>query len=188
MNTTNISFLADFDQNNASQILNLAGKYVESAQDYDSNAALGQIVQEGGLEWVMPRIADSLSRMMRDRSGLSVLGQAFVSKQSVEVRWEWLILPIIAVASGIIFLALTMYICRGPDYFLWKSSSLPLLYHNMERWDIIQDVQSSSHDVDRVGGMESLAKDTVTRLERDSVDGELRFVRMEQVSRRATDE
>ncbi|KAK6214293.1 hypothetical protein LQW54_004519 [Pestalotiopsis sp. IQ-011] len=188
MNTTNISFLAGFDQNNASQILNLAGKYVDATEDYDSNAALGQIVHEGGLEWVMPRIADSLSRMMRDRSGLSVPEQAFVSKQSVEVRWEWLILPMIAVASGIVFLALTMYICRGPDYFLWKSSSLPLLYHNMERWDIIQDVQSSSHDVDRVGGMESLARNTVTRLERDSIDGELRFVRMEQVSRRATDE
>ncbi|KAI0153933.1 hypothetical protein BJ166DRAFT_595057 [Pestalotiopsis sp. NC0098] len=188
MNTTNITFLADFDQTNTSQILNMAGKYVDSTGRYDSNAALGRIVQEGGLEWVMPRIADSLSRMMRDRSGLSMSGQAFVSKQSVEVRWEWLILPIIAVASSIVFLALTMYICRGPDYFLWKNSSLPLLYHNMERWDIIQDIYSSSHDVDCVGGMESLAKNTVTRLRRDSIDGELRFVRMEQVSRRATDE
>lgn len=187
-NTTNITLFADFDQDDASQILNEAARYDDSTLEYDSNAILGQIVQKGGLEWVMPRMADSLSRMMRDRSGLNVPGQAFVSKQSVEVRWEWIILPIIAVASGIVFLALTMYICRGPDYILWKSSSLPLLYHNMERWDIIQDVHSSSHDVDRVGGMERLARNTVTRLRRDEIDGELRFVRMEQVSRRATDE
>lgn len=187
-NKTNISFLADFDQNNASQISSQAVGHEDHKEKYASNAALSQIVENSGLEWAMPRIADSLSRMMRDRSGLSVPGKAFVSKQSVEVRWEWLILPVIAVASGIVFLALTMYICRGPDYILWKSSSLPLLYHNMERWDIIQDVHSSSHDVDRVGGMESLAKNTVTRLRRDEIDGELRFVRMEQVSRRATDE
>ncbi|KAF7517854.1 hypothetical protein G7054_g13667 [Neopestalotiopsis clavispora] len=186
-NTTNITVLADFDPNNASQIMNVAAKWDDSKASitkggYNTNAAMGQIVQGGGLEWVMPRVADSLSRFMRDRSGLSVPGRAFLSRQSVEVRWGWLVLPVVAVASGIVFLALTMYICRGPDYFLWKNSSLPLLYHNMERWDIIQDVQSSTHDVDRVGGMESMAKNTVTQLRRDEIDGELRFVRMKPAS------
>ncbi|CAJ2499919.1 Uu.00g027720.m01.CDS01 [Anthostomella pinea] len=111
--------------------------------------------EQGGLEWLMPKIAEALSRSMRDRSNLTVTGQVGI------------------IALGSVFLLATVWLTRAPDQYLWKSSSLPLFFHGLETQSAEgmkdQEALDSGVPTAHMSAMEKMVKRTRASL---ATDGE----------------
>ncbi|ETS84602.1 hypothetical protein PFICI_02627 [Pestalotiopsis fici W106-1] len=143
-----------------------------------SNQNLDKIADKvGGLEWAMQRVSEFLTHYSRTQpdEAVPVSGRAYSSRNSVEVWWPWLTLPVAVAAAGTVFLALVIYSSRGADEMLWKSSTLPLLYHGIDHRDLMANVKSSNVRADLTSSMDELSKRAKMRLRRSSIDGELRF-------------
>ncbi|KAJ2992302.1 hypothetical protein NUW58_g2210 [Xylaria curta] len=140
------------------------------------SSALQRITDNGGLTWAVPRIAAAASRYIRDTGAVPVEGYAHRSIIIVEVRWSWLALPATTWLCGVVFLALTMWVCRGNDQVLWKTSSLPLIYHGFEDRDVAA-FETTDGGLERVSGMEKYSQNLYARLQRDSNDGQLKLMR-----------
>ncbi|CAJ2500218.1 Uu.00g030710.m01.CDS01 [Anthostomella pinea] len=148
---------------------------------YPRQMDLRQIAFQGGLPWAIPRIEARLSNFAREQGAIPVSGQAYDSDTIINVRWLSSA-PLIAIWTlESAFLLLTIRRCCGaPDRVLWKTSSLPLIYHGFEHWDVVGDIgkaAAAGGGVDTVSGMERLTRNFHARLRRDPVDGEIRLVR-----------
>ncbi|KAI0514514.1 hypothetical protein F5B22DRAFT_656736 [Xylaria bambusicola] len=137
---------------------------------------LTRIKEMGGLTLAFPRIAAAASRYLRDEGADAVEGEAYRSIIVVEVRWPWLVLPVTTWLCAVVFLALTMWLCRGSDKVLWKTSSLPLIYHGFEDQDVAT-AKSTDGGIERVSGMEKVSQSLYARIRRDSNDGQLKLMR-----------
>ncbi|KAK5628618.1 hypothetical protein RRF57_004333 [Xylaria bambusicola] len=137
---------------------------------------LCRIKEKGGLTWAVPRIAAAASSFLRDEGGILVEGQAYRSIITVEVRWPWLALPATTWLCAVVFLALTMWICRGSDKMLWKTSSLPLIYHGFGDQDVAT-IKSTNGGLEHVSGIEKVSQNLYARIRRDSNDGQLKLMR-----------
>ncbi|KAI0185093.1 hypothetical protein EV127DRAFT_503359 [Xylaria flabelliformis] len=137
---------------------------------------LRQIADKGGLTWAIPRIAAAASRHLRDKDAIPVPGYAYTSSIIVEARWPWLILPVTIWISGAMFLVLTMWFCRGNDRLLWKTSSLPLIYHGFQDHDV-EYIKITGEGLENVSGMEKYSQHLHARIRRDSIDGRLKLTR-----------
>ncbi|KAF2104206.1 hypothetical protein NA57DRAFT_70423 [Rhizodiscina lignyota] len=115
------------------------------------------------LTFVAASVAASLTALGLDMGNSSVSGTVSSEQIFASVRWEWIILPVLLVASGLLFLVVTMSLSRHRGVRLWKSSLLALLYHGFEE-------PCSIPVAEDVSGMETAARSTTTRL-RDSASG-----------------
>jgi hypothetical protein len=136
---------------------------------------LQQIVDQGGLPWAIPHIAAIMSRYIREKDGIPVPARSFSPTTIVEVRWPWLSLPAVVWLCATIFLVMTVWTCRGPNRVLWKTSSLPLVYHGFGGQDV-EDMKAAADDVERVSGMEKFAKTLHASLRKDSNNEQLKLV------------
>ncbi|KAI8952593.1 hypothetical protein F4801DRAFT_599768 [Xylaria longipes] len=137
---------------------------------------LRRIADKGGLTWAMPRIAAAASRFLRDQGAIPVAGRAYTFIIIVEVRWPWLVLPATTWLCGAVFLMLTIWFCRGSDRLLWKTSSLPLIYHGFEDHDV-KTIKTTGDRLEHVSGMEKYSQNLYARIRRDSIDGQLKLMR-----------
>ncbi|KAI0551335.1 hypothetical protein F4679DRAFT_572456 [Xylaria curta] len=165
VNTTAVELVPEDYLRNTSQSFYLSSETDPSFQ---------QIIRQGGLLTVIPRVAAQLSRYIRDKDNKPVQGKTYTSIAIVEVRWQWIIFPIFTGILGAVFVGLAMYVCRG-DKALWKTSSLPLLYHGFEPHFMEDIIEGASDDLGQVSGMQRSAKNIYARLRRSSVDGQLRL-------------
>ncbi|ETS75941.1 hypothetical protein PFICI_12885 [Pestalotiopsis fici W106-1] len=85
---------------------------------------------------LMKEIADSITEEFRISSGtLPTSGVALQSEVIIAINWTWLALPI-AVTSLTFFLLLTViHVNNMSGISPWKSSSLALLFHELDGWD-----------------------------------------------------
>ncbi|KAI0526157.1 hypothetical protein F5B22DRAFT_584661 [Xylaria bambusicola] len=141
------------------------------------SVSLQQIADNGGLSWFMPRLAAELSKYFREEDGIPVIGRSYTTVTIVEVRWPWLSLPVVTLVSAAAFLMLTMWTCRGADQVLWKTSTLPWIYHGFEAHNI-EVIKATADRLDSVSGMENFAKTLRARLQKDPVDGQLKLKMM----------
>ncbi|KAI0549841.1 hypothetical protein F4679DRAFT_544869 [Xylaria curta] len=137
---------------------------------------LRQIADKGGLTWAVPRIAAAASRYLRDEDATPVQGYAYTIDIIVEARWPWLIFPVATWLCGAMFLMLTMWFYRGNDRLLWKTSSLPLIYHGFQDHDV-EVIKITGEGLEKVSGMEKHSQNLYARIRRDSVDGQLKLTR-----------
>ncbi|KAF2707837.1 hypothetical protein K504DRAFT_470184 [Pleomassaria siparia CBS 279.74] len=82
----------------------------------------------------MERLATALTNVVRSSSGKTqVLGTAFSMETYVEVRWEWLALPLAVLLLSLVFLASTvMKSSREKDRVgVWKTSALATLLYGL---------------------------------------------------------
>ncbi|KAJ3565318.1 hypothetical protein NPX13_g7551 [Xylaria arbuscula] len=158
------------------QIKNVTLAINESGEYLYSNMAVTRIVDNGGLPWAVPRLAAAASRLFRDTDASPVEGIAYHSIVIVEVRWPWLAFPVAIWLCGSLFLALTIWFCRGSDRILWKTSSLPLIYHGFEDRDVAA-MKTTGGGLEHVSGMEKLSQKLYARIRRDSDDGQLKLTR-----------
>ncbi|KAF1990951.1 hypothetical protein K402DRAFT_167875 [Aulographum hederae CBS 113979] len=134
------------------------------------------------LHAVAARIADSLTEVIRTGAGSRrAEGKAWEKVTYMEVRWEWIVFPIVLLVLATGLLAASMVVSRKEGGALWKTSSLALLFHGVEGWREEELGSGRSSDV------QGLARGMVVR--RATVDGggdgdgegRLRFVKADGV-------
>ena len=119
----------------------------------------------------MSAIADSMTNYIRNgQNSTSVYGQAYQPQTFILVHWPWLILPVVLVFFALVLLSISIALNRQRQALLWKSSSLPLLFHGMN------DTWVGSGKLDVLADMEHSAKQMRMKLRRNSADN-MQFIR-----------
>ncbi|KAI1350435.1 hypothetical protein F5Y01DRAFT_305370 [Xylaria sp. FL0043] len=182
--TGQVSFWEEFTDDERNHISNNTGiqfnrkfwtSFGKSNAGGPQNVLLSRIITRGGLRWAAPRMAAAASRYLRDKDAIPIEGHAYRSIIIVGVQWPWLALPVTTWVCGVMFLALTMWVCRGSEWVLWKTSSLPFIYHGFKDKDVATFKTSSR--LERVSEMEKYSENLYARIRRDSNDGQLRLMR-----------
>ncbi|KAI1846948.1 hypothetical protein JX266_006823 [Neoarthrinium moseri] len=97
---------------------------------WKSNEDVMERVRDQSLSIIMGSIVSSLNRLYKSKPTEAVTG-SFTSYQTVvEVRWEWLALPVAIEIMGLVFLLLVVRGNSGVP--VWKGSILAALYHGLE--------------------------------------------------------
>ncbi|KAI3325243.1 hypothetical protein HD806DRAFT_492396 [Xylariaceae sp. AK1471] len=138
------------------------------------NTQLQQIADNGGLSWFIASAAARLSRYMREKDAIPVSGRSYATITIVEVRWPWVSLLAVVWLCAAAFLILTMWICRGSHWVLWKTSSLPWIYHGLES-HCIDAIKATATGIDNVSGMEKFAKTLRATLRKDPTNGQFKL-------------
>ncbi|KAJ9605488.1 hypothetical protein H2200_010145 [Cladophialophora chaetospira] len=114
----------------------------------------------GGLNKVMPRLADSLTSLTLALPNRTqpITGLALRPEVFVDVRWQWLSLPLALCVGAAVFLALTASATRIAGVGIWKGSSLAYLYHGLEQHP------ASFESYDTASSMQSSAGSTMVSL------------------------
>lgn len=107
----------------------------ELGTDY-SSYTFQEMVQHRGLNATVHSIAESLTVMMQNLSTDKITGQVGHTQTIVQVRWLWLLYPVVVIFTGIAFVLYTIVETTWFDkgYYkanVWKNSSLPLIYHGL---------------------------------------------------------
>ena len=137
---------------------NTAIQATSSAPDY-SSYTFQQMVQYQGLNLTPHNIAESLTVMMHNVSTNPITGQVGHAKAFVHVRWPWLIYPAIVIFVGIGFVSYAIAETTKGRTYVWKNSSLPLIYHGLR--NIQEDMRLQTMDMH---SMEARAMETVVQL------------------------
>ncbi|CAG7940124.1 unnamed protein product [Penicillium olsonii] len=119
-----------------------------------------------GLESMMHNIADSLTNMALRESANQSHGTPHVSEVYVQVNWPWVALPATLIVSACVLLIITAHIARSQDHRLWKTSTLPILYHGLDK-DLLKDTEEYSN----LSKMEATADSTTVGLGLSDTDG-----------------
>ncbi|KAH9908155.1 hypothetical protein F4778DRAFT_798137 [Xylariomycetidae sp. FL2044] len=151
------------------------GLYLVPEEDSKVHDLLA-INDHGGLSLVVPRLAAKLSKYIRERDGIPVPGQSYAPVSFVQVQWPWVTLPAVTWGLGVGFLLVTMWICRGDDQVLWRTSSLPLVYHGLDAEEI-RNATYGAGGIEKVSMMETLSKEVRVKLRRSPVDRQLKLTR-----------
>lgn len=124
-----------------------------------------------GLESAVGNIANSLTKLALTQSNQNVTGTLSQTVTIVFVKWQWITLPAAVVLFSIIFLITTILVTsRQKQLALWKSSTLPLLYHGLDN-----GVLRNGENHVTVSGMEMEAKSVNVKLEESNTTRGLRF-------------
>jgi hypothetical protein len=110
------------------------------------------------LENMFESIASSLTQLTLESKPNNITGQAAFPVTFANVRWEWLILPVVLEAAGITLLLFTMVQTKHTEVPLWRASVLAFLYHGLEEG--LKDGQATA----KVSGMDMDAKKVRVRL------------------------
>jgi hypothetical protein len=89
-------------------------------------------------------------RICSATNATNALGSTHELDVFVHVRWPWLILPLVLVFASLAFLITSIVLglmCSTP---LWKSSTLPLLFHSINPWNEEEHTIRSVRQMDRV--------------------------------------
>jgi hypothetical protein len=93
--------------------------------------------KDGDLGTFIANLARSMTNNMRETSSAAALdmyaGQAFQEKLFIQVRWAWMVLPIVLVVFSVLFLVATMAETRRNQVKAWKSNALALLFLDVVR-------------------------------------------------------
>lgn len=117
-----------------------------------ANSMTAYIRQYNGTNNILPQ-SDNIS---------TVNGQVYRTETCVEIRWGYLVFPIILVASSLIFfVAMIIQTARLEGGHDWKSSPLPLLFHGLN-----DGIRERQEDLLRVNEMQRTAAKTHVRLRR----------------------
>ncbi|KAI0440707.1 hypothetical protein F4803DRAFT_577376 [Xylaria telfairii] len=138
---------------------------------------LHHVANQGDLAWAIPRIAGRLSKYFHEESEIQVPRKSYTVVAVAEVPWYWLSLPAITWIIGTGFLITAIWICHRDGQVLWKSSSLPLIYHGFDAEDL-EAINYTATEIDKVSGMESFAKSLQARFRQDSVTGQLKLAKL----------
>ncbi|KAH8895708.1 hypothetical protein GQ53DRAFT_819688 [Thozetella sp. PMI_491] len=109
------------------------------------------LARGGGLQSSFDRAARGLSEYVRHRDTSTIVtGSALVQETFIQVRWEWLTLPLLVVAAASVLLFTTIVVNHYRAVRVWKSSSLALLLHEVEGRDELERLRSGDiHGMNR---------------------------------------
>lgn len=79
----------------------------------------------------MQKLATSMTNNMRLRGGTAVRGTASLQQSYIDVRWLWLLLPLIMILGAAVFLQQTVWQSRRWGVPMWKSNALAVMVHGI---------------------------------------------------------
>ena len=91
-----------------------------------------QSIATKGLNYVVESVAASLTMLALELDNKTVTGNVTTAEPYVLVQWTWLTLPFALEVTGIALFAATIVLSKRLQVQLWRSSTLPLLYHGLE--------------------------------------------------------
>ena len=121
----------------------------------DSDTALR--VASLGLERIMANIASSVSELGRKMSNTPIYGVVTTQDSYVAVRWQWLTLPALLLVAGSLLLVATAMTSSRGGVRIWKSSTLPLLFHGMEPEFLTRNMMIEHGQCESASEMEQVA-------------------------------
>lgn len=153
-----------------------AGLQEGSTEGYNPRTSIAQAFYKvEDFPKMMDHIADSMTNAVHQgRKSTTLIGSVQVVEQRIHVRWPWLILPAPLVLCSMLFLAASIIFAAERHKAVWKSSTIPTLFHGLSGWD-----DNDLRDID-MAGMERRAKFMRVSLQ-PSTNGVLRLVRESNV-------
>jgi hypothetical protein len=135
----------------------------EVGYDTWTNDVMQALTETTDIGAIIAGVAASATKHIREgenRGAGFVNGTSFKSEGRVHVRWAWIILPVLLALLSIVFLVATMIRAARKHLPVWKTSSLPALFHGIENpgsFDRLYDALSPEHnapgkicDIDRI--------------------------------------
>lgn len=128
---------------------------------------------------LMDGLATSVTGFMRqsdNRGNLkdrTTTGVALKHETYLHVRWAWIVLPAVALILSVLFLIMTMILASKQRIPVWKSSSLPVLFHGLVDGKMIP-TKSTYRDDAAVNGISEMknAAETIKATLRRGENGE----------------
>ncbi|CAG8423569.1 unnamed protein product [Penicillium salamii] len=111
------------------------------ARDADSDTF--ERVMRIGLNKMMANLAISLTNWALHESNDTNNGTSYISEVYVKVHWPWVALPAAVIILSSILLLSTALVSRSKSRVLWKTSTLPILYHGLDD-DLLKDTDVCS--------------------------------------------
>ena len=122
----------------------------DSLNNFDRNVGVTQspygsaTPMVGDLLFQSPNVNDTIravSNSMTENIRLSPnatanMGTALTMTTFIKVKWEWLALPLTLLAMTMILLVIVIVLTHKQKVVVWKSSSLAMLFHDTEGWNI----------------------------------------------------
>jgi hypothetical protein len=110
-------------------------------------------------------LAAFMTNALRTQDGSQTVGTAWESVTFIQVRWIWLVLPVVLVVAAGGLLGMTVVQSRKYDTVLWKTSLLAFLFCSTNAWTTHRNIDG---DNDRsLAAMEMASKGMEVRLEKD---------------------
>ncbi|KAJ9615718.1 hypothetical protein H2200_001795 [Cladophialophora chaetospira] len=125
------------------------------------------IAYAGTPEDILQRIAEALTSYNLDLYYLNdtQAGHVMSPQLHVHVRWAWITMPVIMMATGIAFTILILWTQSPHKVRLWKTSSFVFLHHGPSRGG--EDGGVGFSKIQSASAMDELAKRTVAHFETD---------------------
>ncbi|KAJ5345707.1 hypothetical protein N7452_003711 [Penicillium brevicompactum] len=140
-------------------------------QDMIASSANAQRATYVGLEMLMTNIALSVSSYARKMSSNPIYGVVTTQDSYVVVRWQWLTLPAVLLVAGTLLLIATALISSRTGVRVWKSSTLPLMFHGLESEFIARNMMIEHGQCESVSEMEHVADGTKVDLGMSTSEG-----------------
>ncbi|RAK74076.1 DUF3176 domain-containing protein [Aspergillus fijiensis CBS 313.89] len=148
-------------------------KVWNSGTDYLATSSwVAKRATEFGFENVMENIAASVSKLARTTHSYPIYGVLTTQDSYVAVQWPWLALPVALLVAGIIVLVATAFITSRENVSLWKSSTLPLLFHGLEHSVVTRNMNERG-PCEMASEMEQLAGDLIVDLAPSQEEGRI---------------
>ncbi|PQE03105.1 Carboxylic ester hydrolase protein [Rutstroemia sp. NJR-2017a BVV2] len=135
----------------------------EVAYDTWTNDVMQALTETTDIGAIIAGVAASATKYIREgenRGAGFVNGTSFKSEGRVHVRWAWIILPVLLALLSVVFLVATMTRAARKHLPVWKTSTLPALFHGIENpgsFDRSYNALSTKHnapgkirDMDRI--------------------------------------
>ena len=113
----------------------------------------------------LENVATALTNYGLEMTTETAPGRAYAEKSYVQVRWQWIILPVLLQLSTLVLFILTVLYSQLNGVPIWKSSILAIIYHAAEDLDEKKDVAA-----ERLSGMDAVAQMDKVQFSR-SADG-----------------
>ena len=134
-----------------------------SSLDYTDTAAMSS------------NLAAFMTNALRTQDGVQSIGTAWQSVTFIQVRWAWLVLPVVLVFAAGVLLWVTVLQSQRYNTVLWKTSLLAFLFCSTNVWRT--DTTIDGCNVRSLEAMEMASKSMEVRLERDN-QGRYRLVQI----------
>lgn len=127
------------------------------------STGVGEVMRKADVPTLFAKMAESMTDQLRSGYNMTATGLAVDSVIFVQVRWEWLSLPLFVVLAAAVQLVYTMVCCRSDPSPLWKSSIVAVLFHELSGRGQSKDVMQTN--LESVDQLKTLARRTRVTVE-----------------------
>lgn len=101
---------------------------------YGNSKSTGNTTGTAGLSEIVTRVADSMSANIRtavtyDNTSRPAIGTTWEQETFINVRWPWLILPLLLDVLALVFLVFVVVSTKRSNTQVWKSSQMVTIFH-----------------------------------------------------------